>query len=344
MAAFHWKRKVIFAAVEVTPGLYVGDATLFTAANALVQGHDVGFDIKPAFTVRQTDGYSQQSIASVPGAMAAGIKLSHRFYTAGTSGAGITSPKYSPLLKACYIKEVIDAATAHTVTWSDDPSSQTFLSIGIEYLSEDGTTTMRLAASGCRGTATLKTASGKLGDPLYWNYQFDGALAMQASGVPYPVASFTTPISTFTFEDEVANGIRYAQLGSPSGLFLRQSSDFSLDLGNKLEVISDVTNPSCLGYAMRQSAEPKLKLSYRTVPRATNDDVATMVAGSTYANSVTLGAVAGKQVVISTNAYAQFEGLTDKAIGAAAGKEGTMRLNRTTIGAASDAWQIVIQG
>jgi hypothetical protein len=340
---FQWKIKYVFAKVEVTPGLYVGDSTLFLAANCLVQGHDLSLDIKPGMVERLPDG-RMQSLPSVVGAIPATFKFSHRLYTAGTAGAAITSPKYSTFLKASYVKEVIDAATAHTVTWTHDKTQQVFLSIGWEVESADGTKSYRFAISGARGSAIFKPAAGKLGDPMYVTYQFDGALAMQANGTPYPATSFETPITGITFEDEVANGIRYAQLGSPSGLFLRQSSDFSFDLGNKIEVLTDITNPSCLGYGMLMDHKPKLKLTYRTVPRSTSDDVATFVAGSTFANSVTLGSVAGKQVVFSTNAFAQFEGFTDKAIGPAAGKEATVRPNATPTTQAEDAWQIVIQG
>lgn len=338
----HWRKKLIYAKIETNPGEYVGDAALFLASNILVQAHDVAFDPKPAIFERKPDGPSLQSIASIPGQLPASLKFGHAFFTSGATGVDIAAPSFSAFLKACYMTETIVTSSPYTVTYVQDPTVQTSLSIGWEVLNEQGTVAFRYAMSGVRGNVNIKAS--KPGDPLMVEYNFEGALAVQEDGSPYPVQSTPVNPATIVFPNETANAIRWGQFQNPTGVFARQCNDFSFDAGVKVELLTDVTTKNFLSYAFATSHDPVLKVGYRVVPRDVDDALQQFINGTPQASSVQLGTVAGKKVTFNIGASAQYKGLSLKAIGSATGYDANIEPHRTVTGAASDAFSIVITG
>jgi len=327
MAVQLWKFKTIYAKVETTPGVYVTDATLFTAANVLIAPQDISFEVKPAITKRNPEGKFLEGIQHVVGQIPASVKFSHRCF----SGAAGVAPSYAPFLKACGRSETVVASTS--VAYAPDPTAQTTLSIGWEVLSEDGLTAYRYALSGVKGTATLKP-TGSIGTPFMWSYEFEGALAMSADGTTIN-GVLATPTTGIVYPDEVATAIRFGQFVSPTGIFTYQADSLEVAFGNKVEMITDITNFNGLAYAVHAGQEPTIKAGYRVVPRATSEELGKFVLGTAFANSVTFGATAGKKMTISTNASAQYASLSYKAIGPSAGIEATIECHKTTTAAAS---------
>lgn len=325
----HQKRVNVYAMIEPTPGTAIADAALFLAANVICQGHDVTFKVSPEITKRNPETSSLQSIASEYGQKPASLSMKSRCYTSGTAG---TAVNYAPLMKACYASDTVVATTSET--FAQSPDQQTFLTIGIEYLSEDGTYAYRQVMKGARGNVHLK--ADKIGAPLFWEWDFSGAYATTGGAT-------NTPVSSISFQDEVANGIKFWQFQTPSGLFLRQVDSFDLDFGNKIEMATDVTDPSGLLYGTLSEQAPTLKIGFRVVTKATADDFASFVTGTLTSAGLTLGTVGGKILTFATNSSAQIESLSQKAIGAAAGFDVTLGLHRTVTGAASDAFSVVLK-
>ena len=325
----HAKRANVYAMLEVTPGTAISDAALFVATNVICQGHDVTFKVTPEIVKRNPLTKSLQSIASEFGQKPASLSMKSRCYTSGTAG---TAVNYALFLKACYASDTIVTTTSET--FAQSPDQQTFLTIGIEYLSEDGTYAYRQVMKGVRGNAKLK--ADKIGAPLFWEWDFNGAYATAGGAT-------TTPVSSITFQDEVANGIKFWQFQTPSGLFLRQVDSFELDFGNKIEMATDITDPSGLLYGTLAEQSPTLKIGFRVVTKATADDFANFVVGTLTSAGLTLGTVTGKILTFSTNTSAQIESLSSKAIGASAGFDVTLGLHRSVTGDASDAFSVVLK-
>lgn len=326
MAVQLWKFKTIYAKVETILGVYVTDATLFAAANVLIAPQDITFEAKPVIHKRKPEGKFLEGIQHSVGQIPASVKFAHRCF----SGAAGVAPSYGPFLKACGRSETVVATTS--VAYAPDPTQQVTLSIGWEVLSEDGTVAYRYAMSGVKGTATLKAAS--VGAPFMWNYEFEGALAVSADGATIYGTS-PTPTASIVYPDEVAAAIRFGQFVSPTGIFAYQCDALEAAFGNKVTMLTDVTNFNGLAYAVVEDQEPTIKAGYRVVPRATADELGKFVLGTAFANSVTFGATAGKKMTIATNAAAQYTALTYKAIGAAAGVEATIECHKLTTAAAS---------
>lgn len=326
MAVQLWKFKTIYAKVETTPGTYVTDAVLFTAANVLIAPQDITFESKPVVHKCKPEGKFLEGIQHSIGQIPASVKFSHRCF----SGAAGVAPSYSPFLKACSRSETVVASTS--VAYAPDPTQQVTLSIGWEVLSEGGTTAYRYAMSGVKGTATLKAAS--IGAPFMWNYEFEGALAVSVDGSTI-YGTTATPTASIVYPDEVATAIRFGQFVSPTGVFAYQCDTLEVAFGNKIAVITDTVNANGLSYAVIEDQDPTIKTGFRVVPRATADELGKFVLGTAFANSVTFGATAGKKMTIATNASAQYSALSYKAIGPSAGMEATIDCHKTTTAAAS---------
>jgi len=324
---FHAKRAIVYAAVEVTPGTAIADATLFAAANVLVQAHDVSMETKPELAARKPMGPSQQSIADVAGQVPAGLKFAHRTFGSGTAG---TAPAYGLLLKACWMSETVVASTS--VTYSSSPVSTVSLTVGIGVLSEDGTTELRYVMSGVRGTWSMK--ADKILAPMFLSYDLTGAF--QLSG-----GATTTPVGTLTYPTETATGIRFGIFaGTPTGLFAYQCDSFELDRGIKAIMATDTVNANGLLYAMLEDEDPVLKIGYRAVAKSVADEMNKYAIGTEFANSLQLGTTAGSILTVATNAHAQYKGYSQKAIGAAWGYEAQVNIHRTETSSASDGMSL----
>lgn len=309
--AFVAKHAFIYAKAETTNGTYVSDATLFTAANIVCQAGTVTGGLKPQETKRDPDG-GADPIASVFGQLPFSMKWQNRLFTSGTAG---TVPSWDPLAKACYLTPTIVASTS--VTYARDMNQGTTLSVGVEWLSEDGTIAYRQAMSGVRGNLGIK---GKWGEPLMMDWDFTGA---------WQNPSTTTPNSSITFTDETVNGIKLLQIqGTPTGLFTYEIDGFEFDVGAKVEMMTDTVASNGLAYAIWKEFQASLKLGYRLIPKATADELNKFAVGTQFANSMQLGSAAGKIFTFTTNAFAQYAGLEIKPIGAAQGLQATVNLKR----------------
>ena len=324
---FYAKTATVYAAVESTAGTAIADATLFTAANVLVQAHDVSMEPKPELVARNPDGPSDQSIPDVAGQVPVSLKLSHRLFGSGTAG---TAPKYGPLWKACWLSETIVASTS--VTYAANIYGAPSLTIGIEVLSNDGTVALRYVASGCGGNMTFK--GDKVEAPLFVSYEFLGAFSLTGGAT-------TTPVGTLTYPAETATGIRFGQFaGTPTGIFAEECDSLEFNRGQKPDMATSVINANGLLYALPTGGDATIKAGYRTRAKSVIDALNQYAVGTKFANSVILGTTAGSIFTMSTSASAQYKSLAPKKIGAAQGYEATIGCHRTETSSASDAFTI----
>lgn len=324
---FYAKTATIYAAVETDAGTPIADATLFTAANVLFQAHDVSMEVKPEMVQRQTDGPSDQSIASVTGQVSVSAKFSHRLF--GASAAG-TAPKFSPLWKACWLSETIVASTS--VTYASSIYGAPSVTIGFEVLSNDGTTALRYVASGCGGSFTLK--GDKIQAPLFVSYDFTGAFQLTGGAT-------TTPVGALTYPAETASSPKFGEFqGTPTGLFLEECDSLEFNRGQKAEMATSVLNANGLLYALPTGGDATIKVGYRTRAKSLLDTLNRFAVGTRFANSVKLGTTAGSIFTLSTSASAQFSSVTSKKFGAAQGYEATIGCHRTETSSASDAFTL----
>jgi hypothetical protein len=321
---FHAKRCNVYAKVEVTPGTPIADATLFAAANVLVNAHDITMETKPELVERHPEGPSLQSIPDVPGQVPATVKFAHRLFGSGTAG---TAPAFGLLWKACWMSETVVASTS--VTYTSSPDSVVSLTIGFEVLSEDGTAALRYVMSGVRGNLTIK--GDKVQAPLFVSYDFSGAFSLTGGAT-------TTPVGTLTYPAETANAVRFGVFaGTPTGIFAEECDSMEINRGAKAVMATSIINANGLLYAMIDGDDPTLKVGFRTQAKATRDALNQFAVGSRFANSLQLGSTAGSIFTVSTNASAQFKGLGSKKFGAAYGYDATISCHRTETSSASDA-------
>lgn len=324
---FYAKTVTVYAAVESTPGTPIADASLFTAANVLVQAHDVSMEIKPERVQRNPDGPSDQSIPDVTGQVSVSGKFSHRLFGSGAAG---TAPKYGPLLKACWMSETIVASTS--VTYASNIYGAPSLTIGFEYLSNDGTTALRYVMSGSGGTFSIK--GDKVQAPLFVSYDFTGAFQLVGGAT-------TTPVGTLTYPAETANSVRFGQFaGTPTGVFAEECDSLEIVRGQKAEMATSVLNANGLLYALPSGGDATIKVGYRTRAKASLDTLNRFAVGTTFANSLQLGSTPGSIFTVSTNASAQFAAVSAKKFGAAWGYEATIGCHRTETSSASDAFTL----
>lgn len=324
---FYAKTATIYAMAETTAGTPIADASLFVAGNVLCQAQDVSMEIKPEAVKRAPDGPSDQPIATVMGQVPVSMKFTHRLF--GSAAAG-TAPKYGPLWKACWLSETIVASTS--VTYASNIYGAPSLTIGFEVLSNDGTTALRYVASGVNGNFTIK--GNKIQAPLFVTYEFTGAF--QLSG-----GATTTPVGVLTYPAETATAVRFGQFaGTPTGLFVEECDSIEFNRGQKADMATSTANANGLLYALPSGGDATLKIGYRTRAKSLLDSLNQYAVGTQFANSVQLGTTPGSIFTISTNAHAQFEGLSTKAFSGAYGYEATLGLHRTETSSASDAFSL----
>lgn len=331
--ALHNKRRILYAKVETTPGTYVGDGTLFVAANAqLLQAKNIKFMPNVSNYARDPDGISLQPIAGVKGQGSGKVTFESVAFTSGAAG---TAPAYSALLRACFLKETISAGVS--VTYAKDPNSTVTLSMGVGILQEDGSVEVQWAMAGVRGNVIHK--AGKIGEPIVFDWSFDGKLAVSA-GVVLP-STDQAAMTTLTFADEVANVVKFWQFsGTPTGIFARQINNMTLDMGTGVELTTDTVDPSGYGYAILAKDSPTLKLDPSKVPRTIKNDVADHLSGTLFSSTVTLGSVAGKKLSYNLP-NCQITGLGDATRGNVSTWDCSIDLVRTATGTTSDAVSFV---
>ena len=72
---------------------------------------------------------------------------------------------------------------------------------------------------------------------------------MSADGTTIQGVS-ATPTAGIVYPDEVATAIRFGQFVSPTGIFSYQCDTMEVAFGNKVEMITDITNYNGLAYAV----------------------------------------------------------------------------------------------
>ena len=180
MAQF-WKRKVLLAKVETTPGT---DALPTGALNAIqaidvklmpMEGQDLDRGLeRPFFAAEPT----------IPVDLHAKVSFKVELAPSGTAG---TAPAWGPLLRACGLAQTIVATTSVTY----NPISTGFEACTL-YLNIDG---ILYAMTGARGTAKITLAASAI---PYLEFELTG-LFVQPAATTLPtqdVTAFKTPLAS----------------------------------------------------------------------------------------------------------------------------------------------------
>ena len=324
---FHGKKRVLYIKAEgSTPGTYVTNAALFTAANAVIPAGKIKYSPSTKMTERDVDGPSLQSIAAMPGVQSGKITFETRMFTSGTAG---TASPLDGLLVACAQTSTVVAATS--VSYQSDPKSTSRLSIGVGVQSTDGTIEEQYAIKGALGT--YKISAGDVGEPFKIEWEFLGAQAYN-SGSPV-LADNGTPTLTITYANEILNAVRWMGITATTGIFTRKITSFTFDRGLKAELATDITDPSGHDFARFGGESPSLNLKAAWAPGAT--DLTDLIGAVLTSSSFTSGG-AGK-IITGLFPNPQKMTISDEQDSAKRQLWGIkFDLRRTATGAASDAY------
>jgi hypothetical protein len=285
--SIHSKRRVLYIKTEgATPGTFVGKTILYAVANAVIPPDSIKYTPKVEFADRKPEGSSLQPIASVAGASSATVAFSSRLI--GPPTKGVAGP-LTDLFKSSAMSEVLVATTSATFT--ENPNSQTRLSIGVGMIQEDGLLEIEWAIAGAAPSKCDFGADG-LGKPLMIEWEFLGKPAYETGTLV--AVDDASPNVGITFVDDDANGFRFLGLTVTSGTMTREISKFSFSRGLSVELDTSITDPTAHGYCKYGPTDPVLKIDPAKVPVATANDVATMIAGGKASAGFTLTNAAGK--------------------------------------------------
>ena len=208
------RRRVIAAKVESVEGTM----EVITVTEAGILAIDPKFDID--FKSYERNNIKMNTLSNlVPLMGQRSVKVS---FKAELKGAGVAysasiKPALSPYLRACGMTEVIDTtASAEKATYT--PASTGIPALTI-WVYEDG---MIKKARGCRGTVKI---SGKVGEPIFAEFSFDGVFDSVVDG------AMISP----TFEATVPPILMGTTL-SLDAVTTMVAESFGIDLGNSLQM------------------------------------------------------------------------------------------------------------
>jgi hypothetical protein len=271
MAEIKSRRAVVAAKIESV----VGTAETLAAADAnfLIMDPKFNADI-PMFDRKNLD-QSISPFAPIPGAQKATLTFKVENKGSGTAG---TAPAIGKLMKACGMGETLVAVTSATYA----PISTAFPSVTIA-LYKDG---LKKQIRGARGTFKFST---KVGEPMMVEFTFEGVY----DGVSDVAILTGTGIET-TIPVPFLNVASFTAVGYASKI-----SHIAIDLGNKLEMRSDIAKAEGFIACLITDRDPKGSMDPEEELVATDDRYLKWKAGTSGTIVLPVGATAGNICTIT---------------------------------------------
>lgn len=286
---WHKQRANLAIITETTPGTWMTSASTFVAANCKVPMRNLKVKIKNKEIERFLDRASLLSVDSLFYGAQAEISFDVDLYTSGTAG---TDTAFAPALKSCMAATV----TANTsVAYALNSSSVVTTSVGVEFISEDGTASQRFGFKGCRlAKLQLELTVGGQG---VWHVTLKGPIAYESSSPIVQVAA--TPIASITRDTLNGNIPQFKGISFSVGDVPRLISKVTLDWGLEAQEETDVTDPTTIQRYVMTGIKPTLTIDPQLTPAATIADFSKFFAGTTEALSFSMGSGAGKVVTVA---------------------------------------------
>lgn len=264
------RRRIVVAKIESVEGtmetLVVGDAGILAI--------DPKFDVDIKMHERNNQLNSLSPLQPVPGARSAKVAFRAELKGAGAAYSASVKPALAPYLRACGMAETIDTTAANEKAIYL-PASSGVPSLTI-WVYEDG---VIKRARGCRGNVNI---SGKLGEPMFAEFDFTGVYSGTVDG------AMLSP----TFEATVPPVVLGNTLTLDAYAMIAESISF--DLGNALALRPSISAPDGYLSAQITDRKPVGKLDPEMVTVATYDFFGKWLAGGTAA--LTLGPVGPNNV------------------------------------------------
>ena len=291
MAVFHKQRRNLFLIKETTPGTYQTTVSTFVAANAKLPVTNLKVKIQNKEIERYIDRNSLDSIQSIFYGEEAEISFDSYIYGSGTAGTviGTADNGFDLLMKCAFHTGTVNAATS--VVYTLNASSLVRMSAGVEFISEDGTTSYRWAIKGAAVTSMKVDLQVGAHGVIHWVLK--GPIAYESS---VPVAGIAgTPVSSIVRDTMIARTPQFKGLAFTVGGVARLISKLSIDYGLATEYETDISDPTTYQRVILGARKPTITIDPETTPKATVDDFGEFFAGtSPSSTSVVLGTTAGQ--------------------------------------------------
>lgn len=256
------RRRAIAAKIESVEGTMEA----ITVTDSGVLAIDPKFDADIKMYDRNVMLGTLSNMQPIPGAQSGTISFKVELKGTGVAYSALLKPDLSIFLKACgFAETVVATAGSETVTYL--PASTGIPALTI-WLYEDG---MVRKLYGCRGTVSF---SGKIGEPVFADFKFTGVYGGAAA------ATMITPIFTSVVPPTVLG----ASLTIDSYAAICES--FSIDMGNEIQLRSDLSAAKGYLSALMTGRKPTGKLDPEMVLPATYDFMTKWTTGSAGALSI----------------------------------------------------------
>lgn len=272
-------RRVIAVAQETTPGTAVS----LTSTNAMfcfdpIMQLDIPFDDRAA---TGTLG----NLEKEPGPRSA--KLTFSLELAG-SGSGTTiEPAWAAiLLPACGW-----TGTTHVYSPTSNPGSFKTLTIAVYETGPTNAVIKKMV--GAMGTFSFSAENGKR---VMINFEFTGVWVPAVDGTMLTLPTFPPLPPRFA-------GATFTLTPSGGSAFTPKITKFSLDVGNTIALVGDITQASGYAYAVVTERMMKGKIDPMAEQIAASDVWGQLIAPTTSAMALSIGSVAGNTVAIAAPAF-----------------------------------------
>ena len=286
---WHKQRANMAILTEATPGTWMTSASVFVAANCKIPFRNLKVKIQNKEIERFLDRASLLSIDSLFYGEQAEISFDVDAYTSGTAG---TDTSLAVLRKS---DSTVTVNAGTSVVDSLNSSSMVTTSIGVEFISEDGTTSQRFGFKGCR--VSKKQLELTVGAQGVWHFSIKGVIAYESSAPVVQVAG--TPISSITRDTLNGNIPQFKGLAFTVGGVQRLISKVTLDWGVEVEEQTDPLDPTTIARFVLAGIKPTLSIDPYLTPAATVNDFSKFFAGTAETLSIPIGSTAGQIITIT---------------------------------------------
>jgi hypothetical protein len=302
-------------------------ASVFTAANAKTPYRNIKIKAGSKEVERNIDGSTLLSSFSLFYGENAEITFDTDDYTSGTAGTvvGTTAGVGMDLLWQAGFFGPATIVASTSVTRQQNSSAMTKMSVGVELISEDGTTSWRIGIAGAAVTAIKEDFTVGAQGVIHWTIK--GKIAYESALPVFGLAG--TPVAITTRDTVLGNLPQFKGLSFTVGGVSRLISKLSLDWGISADEETDITDQTSIQRFILSSLKPTLTIDPETTPRATADDFTKFFAGSAESISFVLGTGAGK-VITYTLGSAQRKTATIGERSSITTSELVFRLNKVT--------------
>ena len=314
---FHKSRRNLCLLKETTPGTWMTSASVFVAAAAALPMRNLKVKTQNKEIERYIDRNSLDSLSSLFYGEEGEITFDTDVYGSGTAGTviGTVDKGFDLLMKSLHSSTVTGGTS---VVYNLNVSSLVRISAGAEFISEDGTASIRFGIKGAM-VSSLKvdlTVGGQ--GVMHWTLK--GPIAYESTTPQWGVAG--TPIASIVRDTMTGRIPQFRGLSFQVGAVPRLISKLSIDYGITTEYQTDISDPTTYQRSILATRKPTITLDPELVPKATQDDFGELFAGTSKTCNIVLGTTAGQ---IFTWALGNIQ--RNKA---SAGERGVITTNETT--------------